>query len=89
MKPGFPARRSAFHRPSLRSTVEALSHGVNRLSSISSKSYGTGATNAPASYPYSCNSANQRTRLGLADGSYRVYRYVGSGKTKTKVTYPR
>jgi len=53
---------------------------LNRLQSISSKGTGGGATNPPASYGYQYNSANQRTRMALADGSYWIYRYDSLGQ---------
>jgi len=51
---------------------------LNRLTSISS--VGTGSTPLAASYAYQYNSANQRTRAALADGSYWVYAYDSLGQ---------
>jgi len=49
---------------------------LNRLTSISSVAAGS----SPVSFGYTYNSANQRTRSGLADGSYWVYQYDNLGQ---------
>src|SRR6266568_350284 len=47
---------------------------LNRLLSISSSS------SLPISYAYAYNDANQRTRLGLADGSFWIHQYDALGQ---------
>jgi YD repeat-containing protein len=57
--------------------VWSLSHGVNRLTQISSQS----SASIPAvSFNYSYNSANQRTQDQLADGSHWAYQYDSLGQ---------
>ncbi len=53
---------------------------LNRLTSISSKPYGSAAPSLPIGFQYQYNSANQRTRVALADGSYWVYGYDALGQ---------
>ncbi len=53
---------------------------LNRLQSASSKAYGGAATNLPISFAYQYNTANQRTRTTLADGSYWIYQYDTLGQ---------
>jgi hypothetical protein len=48
---------------------------LNRLTLISSTSYGTSAATLPVRFGYQYNAANQRTRVALGDGSYWVYLY--------------
>jgi YD repeat-containing protein len=61
---------------------------LNRLTSIRSTAYGTGALALPVVFDYTYNPANQRTRMNLADGAYWVYQYdvlgqVISGRNQT------
>jgi YD repeat-containing protein len=49
---------------------------LNRLTEISS----VPASGPPIGFSYSYNAANQRTRMGLADGSYWVYQYDALGQ---------
>jgi len=53
---------------------------LNRLTAISSQSYGTNAPSLPVSFGYQYNLANQRTRAGLGDGTYWVYEYDALGQ---------
>jgi len=51
-----------------------------RLTSISSVASGPSAPSLPVSFSYQYNSANQRTRMLLADGSWWEYRYDALGQ---------
>jgi YD repeat-containing protein len=53
---------------------------LNRLTLISSTAYGASAPSLPMGFAYQYNSANQRTRIGLTDGSYWVYQYDALGQ---------
>ena len=53
---------------------------LNRLTSISSVTSGPSAPSLPVSFGYQYNSANQRTRMLLADGSWWEYRYDALGQ---------
>jgi len=53
---------------------------LNRLLSITSRAYGSAATNLPVSFAYLYNRANQRTRASLGDGTYWVYLYDNLGQ---------
>jgi RHS repeat-associated protein len=53
---------------------------LNRLQSISSAPSGPAASVLPASFSYLLNSANQRARCTLADGSYWIYTYDSLGQ---------
>jgi YD repeat-containing protein len=57
---------------------------LNRLTSIQSAIAGS-STNF--SYAYSYNSANQRTRVNLADGSYWLYQYDPLGQVVSANRY--
>jgi len=66
-------------------SVWSLSHGVNRLTQISSSPAGSGQ---PAqTFNYSYNAANQRTKDKLADGSYWVYQYDALGQVTNGFKY--
>jgi YD repeat-containing protein len=58
---------------------------VNRLTSISSVPSGTGVP--PVSFAYNYNSANQRTRVTLGDGSYWLYEYDSLGQVRSGKKY--
>ena len=58
---------------------------LNRLTSISSLG-GTSST-SPINFNYSYNSANQRTRNVLADGSYWAYQYDSLGQVTNSVKH--
>ena len=58
---------------------------MNRLTSISSQPSASGL--APISFNYSYNSANQRTRATLTDGSYWLYEYDTLGQVKSAKRY--
>jgi YD repeat-containing protein len=78
----------AFTNASAVGTVTSRTYDrLNRLLAISSKAYGTSATNLPSSYSYLYNAANQRTRLTLGDGSYWVYRYDPLGQVTSGKRY--
>jgi RHS repeat-associated protein len=51
---------------------------LNRITSISS--VGTSSTSSPPSFAYSYNDANQRIRVGQADGSFWLYQYDSLGQ---------
>jgi RHS repeat-associated protein len=53
---------------------------LNRLTSVSSKPYGSSAPSLPVGFQYQYNSANQRTRADLGDGTYWVYEYDALGQ---------
>jgi len=53
---------------------------LNRLTSVSSKPYGSAAASLPLSFGYQYNTANQRTRADLGDGTYWVYEYDALGQ---------
>jgi YD repeat-containing protein len=53
---------------------------LTRLTSISSTTYGSLAATLPIRYDYQYNSANQRTRITLGDGSYWFYVYDNLGQ---------
>jgi RHS repeat-associated protein len=53
---------------------------LNRLTLISSTSYGTSAATLPVRFGYQYNSANQRTRVTLGEGSYWIYPYDKLGQ---------
>jgi len=58
---------------------------LNRLTSISSVPSGTGVP--PVSFTYAYNTANQRTRATLADGSYWLYDYHSLGQVRSGKKY--
>ncbi len=58
---------------------------LNRLTQIASTPTGSGA--APVSFNYNYNSANQRTKNVLADGSYWVYGYDSLGQVASGQKY--
>ena len=59
---------------------------LNRLTSINS--VGSGSTNpAVTSFGYAYNNANQRTRVGLPDGSFWIYEYDALGQVKSGNRY--
>ena len=60
---------------------------LNRLTSIGSKAYGSGAPALPVSFSYGDNSANQHTSITNADGSYWVYTYDALGQVTTGKKY--
>jgi RHS repeat-associated protein len=62
-----------------------LSHGVNRLTQISS--VGGASSASPISFNYTYNQANQRTKNVLADGSYWIYQYDSLGQATNGVKY--
>jgi RHS repeat-associated protein len=62
-----------------------LSHGVNRLTQISS--VGGASSASPISFNYTYNQANQRTQNVLADGSYWIYGYDSLGQVTSGVKY--
>jgi len=53
---------------------------LNRLTSVSSKPYGSAAPSLPVGFQYQYNTANQRTRADLGDGTYWVYEYDALGQ---------
>lgn len=58
---------------------------LNRLTSISS--VGTSSTSSPISFGYSYNDANQRIRVGQADGSFWLYQYDSLGQVTSGKKY--
>lgn len=58
---------------------------LNRLTAITSQPSGTGVP--PVSFNYAYNTANQRTKNVLADGSYWVYQYDTLGQATNGVKY--
>lgn len=58
---------------------------LNRLTQITSTPSGSGT--APVSFNYSYNSANQRTKDLLVDGSYWVYQYDSLGQVISSKKY--
>jgi len=59
----------------VRITTSRYYDSLNRLTVVSSVYNGNGV-----SYSYGYNSANQRTNVNLADGSYWVYQYDSLGQ---------
>jgi RHS repeat-associated protein len=60
---------------------------LNRLTSISSVASGTGAPKLPISFAYDYNTANQRIRCALEDGSYWIYMYDPLGQVTSGKRY--
>jgi RHS repeat-associated protein len=60
---------------------------LNRLTSISSVASGTGAPKLPISFQYDYNTANQRVRCALEDGSYWIYQYDQLGQVTSGKRY--
>ena len=58
---------------------------LNRITQILSAPSGSGSL--PATFKYVYNSANQRTKNTLADGSYWVYQYDSLGQVTSGVKY--
>ena len=58
---------------------------LNRLKLISSAPTGSGSV--PATFNYSYNAANQRTKNVMADGSYWIYQYDSLGQVTNGVKY--
>ena len=53
---------------------------LGRLTSVSTRAYGSGAPGLPFGFEYQYNRANQRTRMKLADGSYWLYQFDALGQ---------
>jgi len=60
---------------------------LNRLTSISSKAYGSSAPSLPVSFDYQYNPANQRTRATLQDGCFWGYQYDALGQVVSGKKY--
>src|SRR5438094_5615809 len=58
---------------------------LNRLLSISSSP--SSSSSLPISYAYAYNDANQRTRVGLTDGSFWIYQYDALGQVTSGKKY--
>jgi YD repeat-containing protein len=77
-KPAFRRRcESRWLRPVAQWCAQ-LSHGVNRLTSISST--GGALSAGPMSFNYAYNLGNQRTQTTLVDGSHWAYQYDALGQ---------
>ena len=67
----------------VRMTSARIYDSLNRLKSIASAP----SASAPVSFAYDYNSANQRTRATLADGSYWSYGYDALGQVTSGKKY--
>jgi RHS repeat-associated protein len=70
-----------------RLTTTRAFDALNRLQSITSVPSGSGAPPLPVSSAYDYNTANQRTRMTLADGSYWIYTYDRLGQVVSGKRY--
>jgi len=53
---------------------------LGRLTSVSTRAYGSGAPGLPFGFEYQYNRAHRRTRMKLADGSYWLYQFDALGQ---------
>jgi RHS repeat-associated protein len=60
---------------------------LNRLTAISSVASGANASKLPISFAYDYNTANQRIRCVLEDGSYWIYMYDSLGQVTSGKRY--